>query len=523
MWCKMRGRRFQVVAGLLAPAMMAGLALTAGPAHAKNPVSGGARAGSVALTRVLDSASAARPRIKLSRSSGTPTSTVTISGSGFSAHRAVDLYFDTRDKVLASTNGKGAFSGMALQVPSSALPGTNYITAVQRHSGRSAQAKFVVNTNWAQDGFSASHTGLNPYENVLSPSNVASLKLDWKGHVGSLPGVEIPPSPAVVDGVVYASSTPPYGGPSRLAAFSAATGKTLWSFTALGSEMGATPAVSNGTVYASFGGDLYALGAATGKVSWTDRVGGIATVANGKLYVGTGDGYVYVISAATGRRLSRFFPSFAVSCPPAVTGGVLFLGLGVGAVYALNAVTGVQLWRFLTSAAVVGVAVADGMAYVATSAGDVYGLSQASGAELWSFDAGQGIASPLAVANGVVYIDTSGPDGAVDALSATTGQLLWSFNISGGFDSSAPAEANGVVYVGSTDGSVYALSAATGAGLWRFSTGSAVDSSPAVVNGRLYIGSESDEIYAFGLPASQQAEARPRPSRLRPNYGLREQ
>jgi outer membrane protein assembly factor BamB len=521
MWCKMRGRRFQVVAGLLlAPAMMAGLALTAGPAHAQYPVSGGARADSAVLTRALDSAAAARPRIKLSRSSGTPTSTVTISGSGFSAHRAVDLYFDTSAKVLASTNGKGAFSGTALHVPSSALPGTNYITAVQRRSGRSAQAKFVVNTNWAQDGFSPSHTGHNPYENVLSPSNVASLKLDWRGHILSPPGVEVPPSPAVADGIVYASTTPPYGGPSGLTAFSAVTGETLWSFTVRGSAAGGTPAVSNGTVYASFGGDLYALGAATGKVRWTDPEGGIVTLASGKLYVGTSDGYVYALSAATGRTLSRFDLAEAVSCPPAVASGVLYLGLGAGVVYALNAVTGVHLWRFLTSAAVAGVAVADGMAYVATSAGDVYGLSQASGAELWSFDAANGIASPLAVADGVVYVDTSGPDGAVDALSATTGQLLWSFTVTGGFDS-PPAVANGVVYVGSADGSAYALNA-TGNALWRYSIGSSVDS-PAVVNGQLYVGSDARDIYVFGLPAGQPAEARPRPSSLLPNYSLREQ
>jgi eukaryotic-like serine/threonine-protein kinase len=122
---------------------------------------------------------------------------------------------------------------------------------------------------------------------------------------------------------------------------------------------------------------------------------------------------------------------------------------------------------------------------------------------LWSFNAGAGIASPLAVANGVVYLGTSGSAGEVDALSAESGTQLWSFSTGGPIESSSPTVAGGVVYVGSTDDNVYALNSATGAELWRFPTGSAVESSPAVVNGRVYIGSTDGTLYAFSLPGGQ--------------------
>lgn len=49
----MRGRFQMVVGGLLAPVAMAGLALTAGPAYAQSPVSGGVRDGLAAPIRVL--------------------------------------------------------------------------------------------------------------------------------------------------------------------------------------------------------------------------------------------------------------------------------------------------------------------------------------------------------------------------------------------------------------------------------------------------------------------------------------
>jgi eukaryotic-like serine/threonine-protein kinase len=520
MWCQMRGRRFQVVAGLLlAPAMMAGLALTAGPAHAQYPVSGGAR-----------NSAHPRPFIKISRSSGTPGSSMTVSGAGFGAHQAVDLYFDRSDKVLASTNDKGAFSGLALRVPSSALPGTHYITAVQRHTARSAQAKFVVNTNWVQDGFSASHAGFNPYENVLSAANVAGLQLDWSGHLARFQKTDIAPSPAVVNGVVYISSTRSQDRPSRVYAFSAASGKKLWSFRGGSSNIGGAPTVVNGIVYTNAGSDsLYALSAATGKVKWSFAAGGDVewspTVVNGTVYFGSDSGYVFAITASAADYRWPHLIGSAVTSAPTVVGGVVYVGSSSGTVYALSAAEGGhQLWSHSTGAAIAysDVVAAYGTVYVANSAGEVYALGVGHGHELWSFDAGAGISSSIAVANGVIYIDTSGPDGAVEAVSTVTGQLLWTF-ASGGSSSAAPTVANGVVYVGSSDDDVYALDAATGAELWSFRTDGSVESAPAVVNGRVYVGSDDGRIYAFGLPGSQQAEARPRPSSLRPNYSLREQ
>jgi eukaryotic-like serine/threonine-protein kinase len=62
-----------------------------------------------------------------------------------------------------------------------------------------------------------------------------------------------------------------------------------------------------------------------------------------------------------------------------------------------------------------------------------------------------------------------------------------------------------MVYVGIGDsdfggfGALCALNASTGALLWKYPTGDVVESSPAVVNGVVYVRSADGDLYAFRL------------------------
>jgi hypothetical protein len=141
--------------------------------------------------------------------------------SPFPASAAVDIYFDTADLALAVTNSAGSFSGIRILEPAAALPGTNWISGVARISGDAAQAPFKVGSNWAQFHFASSHTGLNPYENVLSPSTAGNLGQRWSYAAGS----DVASSPAVVNEVVYVGS-----GDNDVYALNAATGAKLWQF-----------------------------------------------------------------------------------------------------------------------------------------------------------------------------------------------------------------------------------------------------------------------------------------------------
>ena len=367
------------------------------------------------------------PGIVLTPGTGPPTGTVTVSGAGFGAFEAVDVYFDTTDQALASASGTGTFAGITVQVPASAAPGTHYITAVARHSGFSAQAPVTVSTSWAQFHYSGKHKGSNPYENVLSPATVSGIDEDWSFTTGG--GIDLS-SPAVANGAVYIGSED-----DNVYALSAATGAKLWNFITGASIRFSSPAVANGTVYIGSEDDnVYALNASTGAKLWSFTTGGSVesspTVANGVVYVGSLDGNVYALNASTGAKLWSFTTGGNVYSSPAVANGVVYVGSADANVYALNAATGAKLWSFTTGASIVfsSPAVANGVVYVGSQDGNVYALNAATGAELWSF---------------------------------TTGEHRPLF----------PAVANGVVYVGSEDGNVYALNAATGAKLWSFTTG----------------------------------------------------
>ncbi|MDQ1256788.1 MAG: hypothetical protein QG656_1388, partial [Candidatus Hydrogenedentes bacterium] len=130
-------------------------------------------------------------------------------------------------------------------------------------------------------------------------------------------------------------------------------------------------AAVGGTVFFASSADnkVYALDAATGAVRWTAMTGGpvrcAPEVANGKVYVGSDDGYVYCLNAETGVEVWRVRGAFddkkvvgnqkMISLWPVRTGvlidqGVAYFGAGVFPsastfVCAVNAEDGSLVWR----------------------------------------------------------------------------------------------------------------------------------------------------------------------------------
>ena len=71
-------------------------------------------------------------------------------------------------------------------------------------------------------------------------------------------------------------------------------------------------------------------------------------VANGVVYVGSNDDYVYALNASMGTLKWRYLTGSSVySSSPAITNGVVYIGSHDDYVYALNASTGTLKWRYL--------------------------------------------------------------------------------------------------------------------------------------------------------------------------------
>ena len=277
-------------------------------------------------------------------------------------------------------------------------------------------------------------------------------------------------------------------------------GTEIWTYK---TELGvfSSPAVADGVVYVgSSDGNVYALNAATGAHIWAyttgSHVGSSPAVANGVLYVGSSDGNVYALNAATGTQIWNFITGYLVTSSPAVADGIVYVGSWDHNVYALNAATGALLWNYTTEDLLYSSpAVVNGVVYVGSNDHNVYALNAATGTQIWNFITGYPVTSSPAVSNGIVYVGSG--DNKLYALNAATGAHIWTYT-TGGWVYSSPAVADGVVYVGSNDKNVYAFNAATGALIWTYTTGSQVGSSPAVANGVLYVGSDDGNVYALG-------------------------
>jgi outer membrane protein assembly factor BamB len=100
----------------------------------------------------------------------------------------------------------------------------------------------------------------------------------------------------------------------------------------------------------------------------------------------------------------------------------------------------------------------------------VYALQGVNGAVLWHDKLNVSPSSAL-LANGVIYLSSSkGIDaGAISALQAKNGSLLWNYASSGPVQE-PPILAENALYVGTTNGVVYALQVKNGTLLWQYPT-----------------------------------------------------
>lgn len=92
--------------------------------------------------------------------------------------------------------------------------------------------------------------------------------------------------------------------------------------------------------------------------------------------------------------------------------------------------------------------------------------------------------------------------GAIRALEATTGKMLWEFRLQSPPWAGVLATAGGLVFSGTNEGNFFALDAHTGKPLWDFQAGGAVASNPISFNidGRQHVAIAADRVlYVLGL------------------------
>ncbi len=234
---------------------------------------------------------------------------------------------------------------------------------------------------------------------------------------------------------------------------------------------------------------------------WAFPTGGVIdsspAVVNGVVYVGSDDGTLYAIDAASRKQKWAYQTGDRIDSSPAVVNGVVYVGSFDDTLYAIDAASGTKKWAYQTGSHISSSpAVVDGVVYVGSEDRTLYAIDAVSGTEKWAYQTGGIISSSPRVVYKTVYVGSE--DDTLYAIDAASGTKKWAYQ-TGDRISSSPAVVDGVVYVGSDDGTLYAIDAASGTKKWAYQTGSHISSSPTIVNGVVYVGSEDHTLYAFGL------------------------
>ena len=306
-----------------------------------------------------------------------------------------------------------------------------------------------------------------------------------------------------------------------------------------------------------FRGDTGMLGVASGSLGeklrplWKFKTAGMVTssavVADGRVFIGSGDANVYCLDALTGEKVWSFAAGDSVEAPPTVLAGAVYIGSSDTFLHALEARTGKSLWKVETDEKVLGAANAfrdanTGALRIVFGSYDynLYCVDANTGEPVWKYKSGNYINGGVAVADGrTVFggcdavIHVVRPDGkehkAIDAgayIAATPafdgrrvyvgnydggfvcadvadGKIVWTYKADQPFVSSPAVGADRVV-IGCRDGQVHCVDRKTGDRLWTFPTRDEVNSSPVICGDKVVVGSNDGRLYLIRLADGQR-------------------
>jgi outer membrane protein assembly factor BamB len=293
-------------------------------------------------------------------------------------------------------------------------------------------------------------------------------------------------------------------------------------------------------------------------LKWTFKTGApiksSAVIADGKVLIGSDDGHVYAVDAATGQQIwiyktGQLGEEFMedpgpVEAPPLVLGSVVYVGGDDAFFHALNVHTGELKWRFAAEDRIVGSAnwatAPDGqrnLILFGSYDNRLYCLDAVTGGLQWTYQSDYYINGAPAIADGKIvfggcdeilhvvsiidgtklqHLPVAAPIAGSAAISdrrayfghygnafvaanIDTGQVDWVYKDREFAYFSSPAVNDRFVVFGGRDRRVHCLQRTDGQLAWVFPTRGRVDSSPVITGDKVVVGSEDGRLYLIGL------------------------
>jgi outer membrane protein assembly factor BamB len=373
---------------------------------------------------------------------------------------------------------------------------------------------------WSQSGGNSAHYPAHP---DMPQSVVRAWTRDIGKGGNDSAGAEIINPPVVDSGRVFTIDTT-----ATVSALADRSGKELWSVTLPLKEkeqakLGGGLAVEGDLLFVTTGGgEVFALTASSGKQVWhTDLavpLRAAPTVEGERLYVLAQDNHLFVLSALDGALAwthngMEAGLSLISAASPAAANGVAVVPYSSGELYVLRATDGRYLWHdSLTSlysgqdpgSTVLGLAaapvVADGILYAAGLNGGLAAYGLMNGQRFWKADINTS-QTPW-VAGYQIFVLTD--HGELACLNRKDGAIRWLADLNAGLpkakDSrlwSGPVLAGNRLIVGSSDGYALSLEPETGKKKAATGIGDGVTVAPVVADNALYFLTTKGNLIAF--------------------------
>jgi outer membrane protein assembly factor BamB len=339
---------------------------------------------------------------------------------------------------------------------------------------------------------------------------------------------------AVRDGVAYVGT-----GGGLFHAIRVSDGAFLWTFTAGRPIHGEALVNGEHVIFPCDNGRLYALDRKAGKEVWRYDLGDAAAdrvlphqvidhsgdfdfdvhaprpvLADGVIYVGSGDGGFHAVDAAKGTRIWRFDAKGKVRGDAALGAERVYFGGWDGVLHALERKTGKEVWKKETRAEISDAPLlVAGRLVIGNRGGGFYALEPATGNVVWKMLFwGSSVESTAVPGEGSLFYVGSSDMRRVSLLDAKDGRVVWRTDVYG-WAWPRPLVTPSAVYMSAIGmdpyqmrhaGSVSALDPKTGAIRWRWpspSCGHALltgfAAAPAIEGKTLVVGGLDGTLYGF--------------------------
>ena len=283
-------------------------------------------------------------------------------------------------------------------------------------------------------------------------------------------------------------------------------GHIVWMYK-VADEIVSSPSVANGRVY--FGSKdhyVYCLDANYGTLIWRYQTGDWVCsdplIINGRVYIGSADGYMYCLEASDGDLIWKYRAGDAVHSDPSLLENKVYFSAG-NDVYCLDANDGSLIWKYETGGRVrfsPALMVEEERAYACSYDYNVYCLDANDGSLIWKYKTEDYVLGP-ALAGRRLYAITTIDGDSVYCFDAIDGTVIWRKHI-GFMWHPTPVVVGGRVYIGCHGavghGYLYCLDMYSGETLWTFETKGYIYSTAAVAYRRVFITTTEGYVYCVG-------------------------